>query len=154
MHQKAETSITYRVEVLSPTRDFDLSTKTIAADLDFEDAFQTAKDWLKSKRASGELVVKDEIGVFATNYGDKRKPRARTEGVMRFKDLRASGDPLGDKSDVILDGKRLTVRKSQALTLFSIVPSVTHVNQYVLSESESESAFIEFAAHMLDGCGW
>lgn len=112
MHQKAETSVTYRVEVLSPTRDFDLSTKTIASDLDFEEAFQTAKDWLKSKRASGELVVKDEIGVFATNYGDKRKPRSGAEGVMRFKDLRASGNPLGDKSDVVLDGKRLTVRKS------------------------------------------
>ena len=42
------------------------------------------------------------------------------------------------KSDVVLDGKRLTVRKSQALTLFSVVPSVTHVNQYILSESASE----------------
>lgn len=154
MHQKAETSITYRVEALSPARDFDLSTKTIAADLGFEEAFQTAKDWLKSKRASGELVVKDEIGVFATNYGDKRKPGARTDGVMRFKDMRASGNPLGDKSDVVLDRKKLTVRKSQALTLFSIVPSVTRINQYILSESESDSAFIEFAAHMLDGCGW
>lgn len=73
---------------------------------------------------------------------------------MRFKDMRASGNPLGDKSDVVLDGKKLTVRKSQALTLFSVVPSMTHVNQYILSESESESAFIEFAAHMLDGCCW
>lgn len=154
MHQKAETSIAYRVEVLSPTRDFDLSMRTIATDLSFEEAFQTAKDWLNSKRKSGELVIKNEIGVFATNYGDKRKPRVRTEGIMQFKDMRASGNPLGDKSDVVLDGKRLTVRKSQALTLFSVVPSVTHVNQYILSESESESAFIEFAAHMLDGCRW
>ena len=153
MHQKAETSITYRVEVLSPTRDFDLSMRTIAADLSFEEAFQTAKDWLKSKRKSGELVVKDEIGVFAKNCGDKRKARARTEGVMQFKDTRASGNPLGDKSDVFLDGKRLTVRKSQALTAFSIVPQTTQRYQYMLSESESEAAFIEFAAHMLDGCG-
>ena len=153
MHQQAETSITYRVEVLSPTRDFDLSMRTIAAGLGFEEAFQTAKDWLKSKHKSGELVVKDEIGVFAKNYGDKRKPRARTEGVMQFKDTRASGNPLGDKSDVILDGKRLTVRKSQALTAFSIVPQTTQRYQYMLSESESEAAFIEFAAHMLDGCG-
>ena len=122
MHQKVETSITYSVDVLSPMRDFDLSMRTIATDLSFEEAFQMAKDWLKSKRKSGELVVKDEIGVFATNYGDKRKPRAKTEGVMRFKDMRVSGNPHGDKSDVILDGKRLTVRKSQALTVFSIVP--------------------------------
>lgn len=112
MHQKAETSITYRVEILSPTRDFDMSMKTIAANLDFEEAFQTAKDWLKGKRESGELVMKSDIGVFATNYGDKRKPRAKTEGVMRFRDRQASGDPLGDRSDVVLDGKKLTVRKS------------------------------------------
>lgn len=62
---------------------------------------------------------------------------------------------FGDRSVLdVLDGKKLTVWKSQALTLFSVVPSVTHVNQYVLSESESDSAFIEFAAHMRDGCGW
>ena len=122
MHQKVETSITYSVDVLFPMKDFDLSMRTIATDLSFEEAFQMAKDWLKSKRKSGELVVKDEIGVFATNYGNKRKPRARTEGVMRFKDMRASGNPHGDKSDVVLDGKRLTVRKSQTLTVFSMVP--------------------------------
>ena len=32
------------------------------------------------------------------------------------------GDETILKSDVVLDGKRLTVRKSQALTAFSIVP--------------------------------
>ena len=153
MHQKAETIITYSVDVLSPMKDFDRSMRTIATDLSFEEAFQMAKDWLKSKRKSGELVVKDEIGVFATNYGDKRKPRASTDGIMRFKDMRISGNPHGDKSDVVFDGKRLTVRKSQALTVFSIIPSVTHLKQYMLSESESEAAFIKFAAHMLDGCG-
>ena len=60
--------------------------------------------------------------MFANNYGDKRKPSHSTDGIMRFKDMHVSDDPLGDRSDVFLDGKRLTVRKSQALTLFSIVP--------------------------------
>ena len=96
--------------------------KTIADGLDFEEAFQTAKDWLNGKRKSGELVIKDEIGVFANNYGDKRKPSRSTDGIMRFKDMHVSDDPFGDRSDVFLDGKRLTVRKSQAITLFSIVP--------------------------------
>ena len=122
MHQKVDTSLSYNVKVLSPTRDFDQTMKTIADGLDFEEAFQTAKDWLNGKRKSGELVIKDEIGVFANNYGDKRKPSRSTDGIMRFKDMHVSDDPLGDRSDVFLDGKRLTVRKSQALTLFSIVP--------------------------------
>ena len=122
MHQKVDTSLSYKVEVLSPMRDFDQTTKTIAADLSFDDAFQTAKDWLNGKRKSGELVIKDEIGLFLMNYGEKRNPRSRTDGVVRFKNRVVSGDPLGDRSDIFLDGKRLTVRKSQALTLFSIIP--------------------------------
>ena len=156
MHQKVDTSINYKVQVLSPTRDFDQTMRTIAADLSFEDAFRTVKDWLNGKRGSGELVVKDqnEIGLFLMNYGEKRNPRSSTDGVVRFKSRVVSGDPLGDRSDIFLDGKRLTVRKSQALTLFSIVPHATRRYQYALSESASESAFIEFAAHMLDGCRW
>lgn len=92
--------------------------------------------------------------MFANNYGDNRKPRYSTDGIMQFRNMRVSGDPFGDCSDVFLDGKRLTVRKSQALTLFSIVPQTARRYQYALSESEFESAFIEFAAHMLDGCRW
>lgn len=138
MSQKVETITTYSVQVLSPTRDFDQTMKTIADGLDFEEAFQTAKDWLDGKRKSGELVIKDEIGVFANNYGDNRKPRYSTDGIMQFRNMRVSGDPFGDRSDVFLDGKRLTVRKSQALTLFSIVPQTTRHYQYALSESASE----------------
>ena len=156
MSQRAENIITYSVQVLSPMKDFDQTMRTIAADLDFNDAFRTVKDWLDGKRGSGELVVKDkdEIGLFLMNYGEKRNPRSSTDGVVRFKNRVVSGNPLGDRSDIFLDGKRLTVRKSQALTLFSIVPHATRRYQYALSESVSEQAFIEFAAHMLDGCRW
>ena len=112
MHQKVGTSVNYKVEVLSPMRDFDQTMQTIAVGLDFEEALQTAKDWLNGKRKSGEIVIKDEIGVFAKNNGDKRNPRYSTDGIMRFRNNHVSDDPLGDRSDVILDGKRLTVRKS------------------------------------------
>lgn len=39
MHQKVDISINYNVKVLSPTRDFDQTMKTIADGLDFEEAF-------------------------------------------------------------------------------------------------------------------
>lgn len=147
--QRAETTNFYRVLTLAPRRDYETDFyRPMEQEFpDFDSAWKAATQWLLGKNRSGELQLDNEVlKVHATNVGEGRKPKVKTEALAMFRNRTVEDPRTSPQSVVVLDGAKLVVRYSQPVALFVIQPGTHRKLQYQLSESE----YVESAARMLE----